>query len=74
MHQLTKGHSSGNAACNADSSHYERLYCQHLADMSFSHSKDIVNSNLLFPALDEKTVGIKQKDHGKYNHHAASHP
>lgn len=64
-HQSVEEKSRQKSSSDTDDSGEDFLPDEHPSDMPFFHSEDIVKSQFFFAPLDQKTVGIKQKNYGK---------
>ena len=64
-HQPEQQHTRQQSAAHGDENADEGLPHQHLGDMPLFHAENVIKSQLLFAPLDEKAVGVKQKDQGE---------
>ena len=69
IHKLAKYSPEDDPYADARRSRHQRLNDEHPGYMPFPHAENIVDADLLLPALDQETVGIEQKYNSKYNNH-----
>ena len=50
-----------------------RLPKQDQGDVTLGHTQDVIQADLLLPALHEKAVGVQQEDHREQAHHHGAH-
>ena len=62
-------HAKGDTAHNAGQADEERLPGQNSSYVGLAHTQDIVQAQLLFPALHEEGIGVEQENDGEQTHH-----
>ena len=67
-HQPLEEHPGENAAHHAGEAENQRLPDEHGGDIALAHAQDVVEAQLLGPALHQKAVGVEKENHRKDAH------
>ena len=70
--QLGQEDAQQQAPRDGDEAGVEGLPQHHQGDVPLGHAQDVVQADLLLPALHEEGVGVEEKDHRENPHHAGA--